>query len=40
MECGYITDIFMTPRWEHSEGARDEHKNAIKAGMTIHYVEN
>ncbi len=36
---GYITDIFMTPRWEISRGATDEHKTAKKLGLKIHYME-
>lgn len=35
----YITDIFMTPRWEKSEGAQDEHTMAKKMGIVIHYIE-
>lgn len=38
LTSGFITDIFMTPRWELSEGARDEHKNAKKMGMKIHHI--
>ncbi len=40
LEMGKITDIFMTPRWEASGGAKDEHKTAQRLGITIHYVEN
>jgi len=36
---GYITDIFMTPRWEQSIGARGEHEVAKKKGLTIHYIK-
>ena len=39
MESGYITDLFMTPRWEKSQGALDEIEKGKKAGMVIHYVE-
>jgi len=38
-ESGHITDIFMTPGWERSVGANDEHEIAKKLGMKIHYVE-
>lgn len=38
LEKGRITDIFMTPRWEQSLGARDEHETATRLGITIHYV--
>jgi hypothetical protein len=37
---GFVTDIFMTPRWEFSEGARDEHETAQKFGLTIHYFND
>lgn len=36
--CGYVTDIFLTPRWEESRGATDEWRTATKLGLTIHYV--
>lgn len=36
---GYVTDIYMTPRWQESTGARDEHETALKLGITIHYLE-
>lgn len=35
--CGSITDIFMMPGWERSEGARDEHSSAQQMGMVVHY---
>ena len=38
LSSGYITDIFMTPRWEISEGATDEHETAKKQNLTIWYV--
>ncbi|MDO8621118.1 MAG: DUF4406 domain-containing protein [Candidatus Levybacteria bacterium] len=38
LESGHITDIFMTPRWEKSKGANDEHETAKKIGLKIHYV--
>jgi hypothetical protein len=34
-----ITDIFMTPEWEKSTGASDEHKTAKKLGIKIHYLK-
>ena len=37
---GLISDIFMTPRWEFSEGAKDEHQTAQKFGLTIHYFHD
>ncbi len=37
-EGRYITDIFMTPRWEVSRGSRDEHAVAKEVGMQIHYL--
>lgn len=39
LKSGHITDVFMTPRWEKSKGAVDEHETAKKIGLTIHYVE-
>ncbi|HLB52022.1 hypothetical protein A3F07_03555 [candidate division WWE3 bacterium RIFCSPHIGHO2_12_FULL_38_15] len=35
----FITDIFMTPKWEKSRGAADEHKTAKKMRITINYIE-
>ncbi|MBI4054151.1 MAG: hypothetical protein HY397_02360 [Candidatus Doudnabacteria bacterium] len=35
---GHVTDIFMTPRWEYSLGAQDEHKVARALGLRFHYV--
>ena len=37
--CGSITDMFMMPGWERSEGARDEHRSAREMGMTVHYSQ-
>lgn len=37
---GHVTDIFMTPRWETSRGAQDEHETAKKYGITIYYIED
>jgi hypothetical protein len=34
----YVTDMFMTPRWEASRGASDEHAVAKEVGMQIHYL--
>lgn len=34
----YITDIFMTPRWELSHGACDELATAKRLQLTIHYM--
>lgn len=38
LNCGYITDIFMTPRWQLSGGSKDEHETAGQNGIIIHYV--
>ena len=38
LKSGHVTDIFMTPRWDKSKGATDEHKTAKKIGLTIHYI--
>ncbi len=40
LEDGRVTDIFMTPRWRGSAGAKDEHETAKRIGLTIHYVED
>ena len=40
LKSGHVTDIFMTPRWEKSKGALDEHKTARQLGLEIHYVED
>lgn len=37
-EGRYVTDIFMTPKWEISRGSKDEHKVAKEVGMRIHYL--
>lgn len=37
LESGYVTDIFMTPRWEKSKGAYDEHETAKRIGLRIYY---
>jgi len=37
---GYVTDIFMTRRWQESRGATDEHKIALQAGLQIHYLKD
>ncbi len=39
LKSGHVTDIFMTPRWEKSKGASDEHRTAKKIGLKIHYIE-
>lgn len=40
LKSGHVTDIFMTPRFEKSKGATDEHKTAKKVGLKIHYVKD
>lgn len=40
LESGHVTDIFMTPRWEQSKGAIDEHEAAKQLGIKIHYMNN
>jgi len=34
----FVTDMFMTPRWEKSQGAADEHRIAKEVGMNIVYI--
>lgn len=38
LRSGHITDVYMTPRWDESRGARDEHETAKQMGIRIHYV--
>lgn len=38
LDCGHVTDIFMTPRWKESFGAIDEHEMAKRLGIRIHYI--
>lgn len=38
-EDRFITDMFMTPGWERSSGASDEHRVALEIGMTIVYID-
>lgn len=40
LKSGHVTDIFMTPRWEKSKGATDEHKTAKEIGLKIHYIKD
>ena len=39
LACGHITDVFFTPRWEESFGARDEYDIAKSLNLRIHFVE-
>lgn len=39
LSSGCVTDLFMTPRWEASIGAKDEHETAQSLEITIHYIE-
>lgn len=40
LKSGHITDVFMTPRWDKSKGATDEHETAKRIGLKIHYIED
>lgn len=40
LRSGHVTDIFMTPRWDKSKGATDEHRIAKRIGIAIHYIED
>lgn len=40
LESSCVTDIFMTPRWDKSKGATDEHETAKRIGLKIHYPED
>ncbi|MEK7461013.1 MAG: hypothetical protein AAB647_02240 [Patescibacteria group bacterium] len=37
---GHITDVFLTPRWEISVGAKDEYQTAQTLGLQIHFVDD
>jgi len=39
LSSGLVTDVFMTPRWERSRGAMDEHETAKKLGIAIYYLD-
>lgn len=39
LTAGYVTDIFMTPRWDESVGAKDELATAKQQGLAIHFVD-
>ncbi|MEK7558669.1 MAG: DUF4406 domain-containing protein [Patescibacteria group bacterium] len=39
LKSGHITDIFMTPRWEMSRGAKVEYITAKKLKIKIHFVK-
>ncbi len=39
LKSGHVTDVFMTPRWEHSKGATYEYNVAIEFGLSIHYFQ-
>ena len=36
---GYVTDLYMTPGWEQSKGATDEHETARTLGINIVYLD-
>lgn len=38
LSCGYITHMYMTPRWEISHGSKDEYDIAKSQNMKITYV--
>lgn len=39
LNAGYITDVFMTPRWRESAGAKDEYETTRKLRLKIHYID-
>ncbi len=39
LNSGHVSHIFMTPRWDKSKGAMDEHQTARQRGLKIYYVE-
>jgi hypothetical protein len=38
LKSGYVAEIFMTPRWEHSAGAKDEFAAAGEAGIVVNHT--
>ena len=40
LESGYVTDIFLTPGWERSRGAKFEHNIANNKRLEIHYYKS
>lgn len=38
-ERKFVTDMFMTPRWEISQGATDEHQIAKAMNMSVSYLD-
>lgn len=40
LTAGHVTDMFMTPRWEVSSGAKDEFRIARETGMRLYIVES
>jgi hypothetical protein len=40
LSSGFVTHMYMTPRWEISHGASDEHQMAKNLNMEIIYITN
>lgn len=38
LQSGYVTDIFMAPKWEQSHGSTNEHRTAKELEIQIHSV--
>lgn len=38
LSSGHVTEVCMTPGWERSTGAQDEHRTAQQHALTIHYL--
>ncbi|MDP2671732.1 MAG: DUF4406 domain-containing protein [bacterium] len=38
LNSGWVSHIFMTPRWQESKGATDEYKTAKKLALKIHFI--
>lgn len=40
LDSGFVTHMYLTPRWEISHGAQDEHQVAKNLNMEIIYITN
>lgn len=38
LESGYVTDVFFTPRWEESIGAKEEYEIAKRLGLHCFFL--
>ena len=40
LKTGYVNDIYMTPRWTESQGARSEYEISKQEGIVVFYRED